>query len=411
MLRRAERPENDSRAWPLPAWFERRLPRAARVVRWLLGPRLVDLPIRALVLVTALPGFAPFALESDATGYLLLFYSSVLFACVAAFVPRTAGLVSVVGYLVFLFQYPLLLNPWDFPIGIAAAVLLSEGRWLWWLFLLGLQAGVYGLLLRSDPSQHFVVVSAVGIWLPYAVLALAALLMEKRVAREVELRAEAAERHREETSRIRLSVAADAHDTVAHGVAAQTAIIRLLSGEHDPAEQTRLLGELALVTDRTQVELRRLLSALRDPEAGEAPGPVGVDALLRQLDGLVQVAAIAGVALTTAVEDLPRRLAGRDAEHLQYLMRELVTNQVKHAPPGSACSLSVGSLHDDDDGRSWLVLESRNPVTADAGREPWSLSARAAELGGACVVERDRGEYHVVVRIPVAEAEAEISLE
>lgn len=401
--------EEAPRGWTLPVRFERGFPRAARVVRWMLGPRLVDLPLRALVIATAAPAFVPAGLESDAAGYLLLHYTSVLLSCAAAFVPRTAGIVSVAGYLVFLSQYPLLINPWDFPIAIAAAVLLSEGRWRWWLALLGLQACAYGLLLGADPTQHYVVQSAVPIWLQFALLALAARFMERRVGQEIALRAAAAERHREETVRMRLAVAADAHDTVSHGVAAQTAIIRLLSGERNPDGQTRLLGELALVTDRTQLELRRLLRVLRRPESGTSPEPVQVEVLLRQLDGLAQVAAIAGVTLTTEVGALPHRLSGRDAEQLQYLMRELVTNQVKHAPLGSACVISLDSS-EDADGRS-LILESRNALGAEPGREPWSLAARAAELGGDCSADWSGSEYRVSIRVPIAEAREDAAAE
>src|SRR6218665_3530252 len=90
--------------------------RRARIVRWLVGPRFIDLPIRALAMINALTGLLPGSPESDEPLYLLFHYGSRLLFLVAAFFPIWAGPISVGLFITFMAVFPDFLNPFQEPL-------------------------------------------------------------------------------------------------------------------------------------------------------------------------------------------------------------------------------------------------------------------------------------------------------
>ncbi|QBE47993.1 hypothetical protein [Leucobacter triazinivorans] len=387
------------RTWPLPAWLEVGSPQAARVVHWMLGSRFVDLPIRVLVLHAAVTGFGASSPDNSEFVYLLLHYLSCVLIVAAAFVPRSAAVVSLWLFLVFLALYPQLPNPFDTPVAIGAAVLLSLGQWRWWLLFLALIAGEYWVLVSADPTHVHVLAQAQASWAQNALLAVTAFLLEARIRRETDLRRESAAQSEREVLQLRLGVAADVQDSIAHCLTAQDAIVRRLAVERDRDTTARMLGELALETGRAQAQLGGLLERLRDPRSPDAFAAQDSTELLRRLNEMRSVAGAAGIELSMHVGELPKQIPAREAEQAQFMLGELLANLAQHGSAPVTSALGIGSVV--EDGRRWLVIESRTPVESRRASAPRQLVKRAESLGGSCTAVCADGEYRVTVKLPL----------
>lgn len=387
------------RTWPLPAWIDVGSPHAARAVHWVLGSRFVDLPIRVLVLHVAIVGFGGSSAGNSEFVFVLLHALSSVLIVAAAFVPRSAAVVSLWLFLVFLALYPQLSNPFDTPVAVGAAVLLSLGQWRWWLLLLALLAGEYWVLVSADPEHAHVLVQAQTFWTQNALLAGTAFLLEARIRREVDLRKAAASQHEQAMLRLRFGVAADVQDSIAHCVTAQDAIVRRLVAERDPEAAARMLGELALVIGRAQAEFGGLLERLRDSRAADGFGARDSAELLRGLTELRSVAGAAGIDMSMHVGELPKRIPAREAEHAQFMLRELLASLVQHPAAPAICAIGIGTAY--EGGRRWWVIESRSPDARRRAGAPQQLVQRAEGLGGSCRAVCVDGEYRVTVTLPM----------
>ncbi|WP_330333161.1 sensor histidine kinase [Streptomyces sp. NBC_00536] len=142
----------------------------------------------------------------------------------------------------------------------------------------------------------------------------------------------------------RLRIARELHDMVAHTIG----IIALQSGaarrviETQPARAREALGEIETASRETLSGLRRMLGALRQPEAGGdaepalmEPGPG-----LANIDRLAETTAAAGI--TVDVQWLgERRQLPPDIEVSAFrIIQEAVTNVVRHADT-KACRVSI----------------------------------------------------------------------
>lgn len=375
---------------------------SGRILQRLAGPRFIDPPIRALALIFALSGLVPGAAESDEGGYLLFFATSLALFVVAAFRPLIAGFACIGLHLAFTLVYPIFLNPFDIPIEFAAAVLMAQWRWK---TSLAVWAAAFGLtwlshLLAPEVAMPYNLV-LFGV-LQYSAIALAAAYAERRINREVVLRTDVARKHERQLIEERIGFAVEAHDTVAHGLATEASIMQLLAPHVQDSQGRRLLGELSLTNGEVQQELR---SFLTDLGAGEAAIPTtgsgAENELRRTLDSLRRAAELTGLDLDVRNTLAPGVLDSTRVREMRFILRELVTNMVKHASREGGCLLSVRL---DPESERTLVMESSNPCGHSEPGAPLSLSLRADALGGSCEARREASTYRVTVSIPIGGA-------
>ncbi|GLY78431.1 sensor histidine kinase [Actinoallomurus iriomotensis] len=219
-------------------------------------------------------------------------------------------------------------------------------------------------------------------WLISAGVTAVAFRMWHLHLREVEQRAEEAERTRDEVARRRaveerLRIARELHDSLTHSIS----VIRVQAGV--AAHLARKRGEdvppalqaIAEASADAARELRATLSVLRngDPDGGSGLG---------QLAGLVARAQAAGLTVEVTVTGTERRLPP-DVDQAAYrIVQEALTNVSRHA--GAACA-SVRLRY----GRDTLTVQIDNNAPDAAGAddagpavEPEPASARGLGLIG-----------------------------
>ena len=200
--------------------------------------------------------------------------------------------------------------------------------------------------------------------------------------REVEQRADEAERTRDEAARRkaveeRLRIARELHDSLTHSIS----VIQIQAGvavhlAHKRGEEiSPALAAIQEASTDAARELRATLSVLRSAEDGEGSG-------LTQLDSLVARAQAAGLPVTLAVTGTERRLPP-DVDQAAYrIVQEALTNVSRHA--GGACASvqlcyqpDVLTVQVDDDGttaptrpagQGLGLIGMRERVTALGGR-------------------------------------------
>ena len=218
--------------------------------------------------------------------------------------------------------------------------------------------------------------------------------------REVEQRAEEAERTRDETARRRaveerLRIARELHDSLTHSIS----VIRVQAGV--AVHLTRKRGEEAppalqaiqeAGADAAR-ELRATLSVLRSMEDGDSSG-------LCQLDGLVARARAAGLSVTVTVTGAERPLPP-DVDRAAYrIVQEALTNVSRHAGLAHAVvSLQYTpgalSVQVDDDGTG----EGARP--AGTGLGLIGMRERVSALGGRLHAgPQDSGGFRVRADLP-----------
>jgi signal transduction histidine kinase len=173
-------------------------------------------------------------------------------------------------------------------------------------------------------------------WLISAGVSLVAFRMWHLHLREVERRAEEAERTRDEVARRRaveerLRIARELHDSLTHSIS----VIRVQAGV--AAHLARKRGEevppalvaIAEASADAARELRATLSVLRN---GDVDGVAGLD----RMSGLIARAQAAGLTVTVTVTGTERRLPP-DVDQAAYrIVQEALTNVSRHAGPACA---------------------------------------------------------------------------
>jgi signal transduction histidine kinase len=180
-------------------------------------------------------------------------------------------------------------------------------------------------------------------WVALAVLTSVALLVGQATA-DLQARADDRERRRreEETARRladeRIAIARDLHDVVSHSIAlinVQAGVAVHVLKERPEQAREALIAIKAASADAMR-DLRSILGLLRDAGADRprqpAPG-------LAQLAGLLGTIRRVGIEVT-AIGDLAVALPGSVDLTAYHVIREALTNVVRHAP-GSKARLSV----------------------------------------------------------------------
>jgi signal transduction histidine kinase len=222
--------------------------------------------------------------------------------------------------------------------------------------------------------------------------------------REVEQRAEEAERTRDEAAsrkamEERLRIARELHDSLTHSISViqvQAGVAEHLARKRGEEVPPALMAIREAGADASR-ELRATLSVLRSAQNGDGSG-------LGQLDSLVARARAAGLPVTVAITGAERPLPP-DVDQAAYrIVQEALTNVSRHA--GQACAsvrLQYASnaltVQVDDDGNA----DSNRPTGPGLGLI--GMRERVSALGGHLHAgPRDGGGFRVRAELPVRAA-------
>lgn len=258
--------------------------------------------------------------------------------------------------------------------------------------ILGAFVVVGGLAARLDEGESLADVLRMSLLTDVALLGAVVLLGEavrnrRAWAQEVRgrlLRAEQ-DREREAERRVqqeRLRIAREMHDVLAHTIAAINVQAGVASDvlEEAPAKALASLRTIRQQSGDAMAELKATVGVLREGarEAPRAPAPG-----LAQLDGLVDMAAGAGVRVEVSLADAARPLPATVDLTAYRIVQESLTNVVRHAHASTA-TVSIRYRPDA------VVLEVQDNGSHDAkgattdqdGHGLVGMRERAAAVGG-----------------------------
>jgi signal transduction histidine kinase len=192
-------------------------------------------------------------------------------------------------------------------------------------------------------------------WIISAVVMFVASRIWRLHLREVEQRAEEAERTKDEAARRRaveerLRIARELHDSLTHSISVisiQAGVAVHLARKRGEEVPPALLAIQEASADAAR-ELRTTLSVLRSAEDGDSSG-------LGQLDGLVTRARAAGLPVTVTVTGPARALPPEVDQAAYRIVQEALTNVTRHAGQARATvhlcfTPDALSVQVDDDG-------------------------------------------------------------
>jgi signal transduction histidine kinase len=222
--------------------------------------------------------------------------------------------------------------------------------------------------------------------------------------REVEQRADEAERTRDEAAQRkameeRLRIARELHDSLTHSISViqvQAGVAVHLARKRGEDVPPTLLAIQEAGADATR-ELRATLGALRSEQDGDGSG-------LSQLDSLVARARAAGLPVTVTVTGAERPLPP-DVDQAAYrIVQEALTNVSRHA--GRACA-SV-HLHYTPKALVVQVADDGQGTVGSTGAQPSGpglglvgMRERVSALGGRLQAgPQDGGGFHVQAELP-----------
>jgi signal transduction histidine kinase len=222
--------------------------------------------------------------------------------------------------------------------------------------------------------------------------------------REVEQRAEDAERTRDEAARRRameerLRIARELHDSLTHSISVirvQAGVAVHLARKRGEEVPPALLAIQEAGADAAR-ELRTTLSVLRSEEDGDRSD-------LGQLDSLVARARAAGLPVTVTVTGAERALPPEVDQAAYRIVQEALTNVSRHAGPACA-SVHLHFMPDalavqvDDDGTGASTSAAHR--SAGPGLGLIGMRERVTALGGRLhAAPRDGGGFRVHAEFP-----------
>jgi len=226
--------------------------------------------------------------------------------------------------------------------------------------------------------------------------------------REVEQRAEEAERTRDEAAQRmameeRLRIARELHDSLTHSISViqvQSGVAVHLARKRGEDVPPALLAIQEAGADAAR-ELRATLGVLRREEDGDGSG-------LCQLDGLVARARTAGLPVTVTVTGAERPLPPEVDQAAYRIVQEALTNVSRHAGPASASvhlhyTPGTLSVQVDDDGKGPDISTGTSTGTRPSGPGLGlvGMRERASALGGRLQAgPQDGGGFQVRAELP-----------
>jgi signal transduction histidine kinase len=224
--------------------------------------------------------------------------------------------------------------------------------------------------------------------------------------REVEQRAERAERTKDEAAQRRameerLRIARELHDSLTHSISViqvQASVAVHLAHKHGEEVPPALMAIQEASADAVR-ELRATLGVLRSEEDGDGSG-------LGQLDSLVARAQAAGLPVTLTITGLQRPLPA-DVDQAAYrIVQEALTNVSRHA--GQACASvhlhyepETLSIQVDDDGQGAATLPGTGTRPSGPRLGLVGMRERVSALGGRLQAgPQDDGGFQVRAELP-----------
>lgn len=165
---------------------------------------------------------------------------------------------------------------------------------------------------------------------------------------------------------------------------------------HDPAAAERILDDTHRELNHTIRELRSFIDGLEPESSGQRPFREAIQSIVTLMQG------VRPLACTLELDDaLALKLRGSERLHLLHIVREAVSNSVRHSQSRHlriALRPETGSavLEITDDGAG---LDPLTQGEGERGRGLGNLSARAQELGGTFQLDSKPG---VGLRVRVA---------
>lgn len=352
-------------------------------------------PVAALMLL----GLVVVAHSDENRGLLwLIDVVSCLGAAVSYRYPRTGAALTALGLTSWLLLPSVVpsIGGMGFIVNIFAAV-RQRLPWRIPLAIVLTATGYVVLVDRSvaDPSERLAPAVTVLVLLT---LAWGAGELWARGSRLIELERE---RAKLETSELRLSLSRDLHDTVAQTLSRAAMGAHVLLADPDLSDAARAeLRRIAEDCRSSAHDLRGMLSTLRDQRSpAEAQGePASSSTLIRTVEDQADRLRSAGFAVKTQVA--VDRLSAARAQTLSAVTVEAANNILKHARPGTTCSIRFEMAGGDVVGRF-----ENTPKTGAASRRGLGLVGireRVALLGGSSEVQRADRSWTLVVRLPTA---------
>ena len=257
--------------------------------------------------------------------------------------------------------------------------------------------------MRTDRGRRTFYAAGWGI---SAAVMLVTVRMWQLHVREVEERAENAERTREEAARRRaveerLRIARELHDSLTHSISVicvQSGVAVHLARKRGEEVSPALLAIQEASADAAR-ELRITLGVLRSDENGDGSG-------LGQLDSLVSRARAAGLPVTVTVTGAERALPLAVDQAAYRIVQEALTNVSRHAGPACASvelhytpgALAV-QVDDDGNGAGAGVLAELRPAAHGLGL--LGMRERVTALGGRLhAAPREDGGFRVRAELP-----------
>jgi signal transduction histidine kinase len=222
--------------------------------------------------------------------------------------------------------------------------------------------------------------------------------------REVEQRAEEAERSKDEAARRkameeRLRIARELHDSLTHSISViqvQAGVAVHLARKRGEDVPPALLAIQEAGTDAVR-ELRATLGVLRSDDDGDGSG-------LSQLDSLVARARAAGLPVTVAVTGAERPLPLEVDQAAYRIVQEALTNVSRHAGHARASvhlhyATEALSIQVDDDGNGSVTSTGSRPSGPGLGLV--GMRERVSALGGLLQAgPHDDGGFQVRAELP-----------
>ncbi|NLT53131.1 MAG: hypothetical protein GXX79_00885 [Actinomycetales bacterium] len=318
--------------------------------------------------------------------------------------------------------FPMLFMPSSLVfLPVLNGVAVAASRRLSLLALLGALGGVGLSLVRigmTVPDEYPSVQYRIYVALALSIAVLAAWGLG--TAHVVHARLEAVERAeaaRDATLAERARIAQDMHDIVAHSLAV---IVRQAEGgaavaPRSPDRAVEVLNTVSACARDALHDLRGMLGVLRSPDGRAGPGtdarrdpPSAPQPSLAELDALCERVSGSGIRVTRSTSGTPVDL-GPAAELAAYhVVREALTNTVKHAGRGATAEVDLG-WHADrlvlrvcDDGGDPDGVDGERPRTPvpGAGAGLPGLRERVTAVGGTLVAERRDPGFVVRAELP-----------
>ncbi|WP_280495210.1 sensor histidine kinase [Nocardia farcinica] len=345
----------------------------------------------------------------DLLGYLLLVAGPIalVFRRRAPLPVLAVTLAACAGYLLGGYGY----GPVFLALVVAFLTAATRGS-RWWTYPLlpiGYLAFVWPLPVLLGETVNGWQLVGIGAWL--AVLgSIAEGVRQRRAAVEARAqRAEAARRdaeaqRRRRASEERLSIARELHDVLAHSLSlinVQSSVALALF-DAEPEQARSALAAIKTASKDSLAEVHTLLETIR---AGAPLGPPEPAPGIGDPDALVRPARDAGLAVRVTVRGEPRPLPSVIDVAAARIVREALTNVVRHAP-GAAAQVCVrygpASVE--------ITVDNTRPLRTAArsggGSGIAGMRERAHALGGTVTAgPRPDGGFRVAALLPVAPRE------